>query len=152
MIDRDPNPTWIDRGVALLGDAAHPMYPSGSNGASQAIIDARTLGKPFLEHGVNQGALKAYDDLLCEPIGQLAMRNRGSGPFGLLELVEERCGGEFDDIEDVVPEAERREFMQVYQRAAGFAKDALNASPRTISKGAKVGEARCPPRSSSSPS
>ncbi len=49
MIDRDPVPTWVDGPVALMGDAAHPMYPTGSNGASQAIIDARVLGAKFIE-------------------------------------------------------------------------------------------------------
>src|SRR5688572_9854281 len=61
MIDRDPVPTWVDGNVALLGDAAHVMYPTGSNGASQAVIDARVLGAAMLEHGVTGRALQAYD-------------------------------------------------------------------------------------------
>ncbi|RYD94520.1 MAG: flavin-dependent oxidoreductase, partial [Sphingomonadales bacterium] len=93
MIDRDPIPTWIDGAVALIGDAAHPMYPTGSNGASQAIIDARNIGRIMLDHGVTAAAIKAFDDQYCAAIGQVAMRNRGSGPFGLLEMVEARCGG-----------------------------------------------------------
>ena len=58
MIDRDPVPTWVDGRVALLGDAAHVMYPTGSNGASQAIVDARVLGAAMLEHGVTSEALQ----------------------------------------------------------------------------------------------
>ena len=96
MIDRDPIPTWVDGPVALLGDAAHAMYPTGSNGASQAIVDARVLGAAMLEHGVTPAALAAYDAKLCGPISQLVLRNRGAGPFGLLNLVDERCGGTFD--------------------------------------------------------
>ena len=138
MIDRDPLPTWIDGPVALMGDAAHPMYPTGSNGASQAIIDARILGLMMLEHGVSQAALKAYDDKLCGPIGQVAMRNRGAGPFGLLGMVEERCGGQFENIDDVIPAEERAKFMLAYQQAAGFAKGTLNAAPRTIPEGSSV--------------
>ena len=65
MIDRDPVPTWRDGNVALLGDAAHVMYPTGSNGASQAIVDARILGAAMLQHGVNAQALQAYDEQLC---------------------------------------------------------------------------------------
>lgn len=138
MIDRDPIPTWVDGPVGLIGDAAHPMYPTGSNGASQAIVDGRVLGKLMLEHGVTPAALSAFDDALCGPIGAVAMRNRGSGPFGLLAMVEERCGGVFDDIENVVPAAERAAFMLAYQKAAGFARDTLNKAERTIPAGAKV--------------
>jgi 2-polyprenyl-6-methoxyphenol hydroxylase-like FAD-dependent oxidoreductase len=61
MIDRDPLPTWVSGRVALMGDAAHPMYPTGSNGASQAIVDGRVLGAMMLEHGVTPEALAAYD-------------------------------------------------------------------------------------------
>lgn len=138
MIDRDPLPTWVDGPVALLGDAAHPMYPTGSNGASQAIVDARVIGRKLLDHGVNQAALAAYDAQSCEAVGGVALRNRGAGPFGLLNLVEERCGGQFDDIDAVVPPEERSAFMLNYQKAAGFARDALNAAPRTIPEGARV--------------
>lgn len=138
MIDRDPIPTWQDGPVALLGDAAHAMYPTGSNGASQAIVDARVLGACLIEHGVRPEALAAYDAKLCGPISQLILRNRGAGPFGLLNLVDERCGGEFDDIDAVVPAAERAAFMAGYKAAAGFAIEQLNTAPRTIPPGARV--------------
>jgi 2-polyprenyl-6-methoxyphenol hydroxylase-like FAD-dependent oxidoreductase len=138
MIDRDPIPTWRDGPVALLGDAAHAMYPTGSNGGSQAVVDARILGTAVLEHGVTQEALAAYDARLCGPISQLILRNRGAGPFGLLNMVDERCGGTFDDIDDVIPAAERAEFMAGYKAAAGFAIESLNTAPRTIPDGARV--------------
>ena len=138
MIDRDPVPTWVDGGVALLGDAAHVMYPTGSNGASQAIVDARVLGAALLAHGVGPAALQAYDARLCKPISELVLRNRGAGPFGLLNLLDERCGGVFDDIETVIPTAEREAFMARYKAAAGLAIEALNAAPPTISPGARV--------------
>ena len=135
MIDRDPVDTWVDSPVALMGDAAHAMYPTGSNGASQAVIDARILGAMFLEHGVGAAALAAYNDLLCAPISALVLRNRGAGPFGLLNMVNDRCGGEFDEIDTVIPETERKEFMAKYQSAAGFARDTLNAAAPTIARG-----------------
>ncbi|MBB4612642.1 flavin-dependent oxidoreductase [Novosphingobium taihuense] len=138
MIDRDPLPTWADGPVALIGDAAHPMYPTGSNGASQAIVDARQIGRIMLESGVTADALARFDAEFCGPIGQVAMRNRGAGPFGLLNMVDERCGGQFDNIDDVIPAQERSAFMLAYQQAAGFAKDKLNAAPRTIPAGARV--------------
>ena len=138
MIDRDPVPTWRDGSVALMGDAAHAMYPTGSNGASQAIMDARVIGAAMIEHGVGPAALEAYDRQLCGPISQLILRNRGAGPFGLLNMVDERCGGEFDNIDDIVPPEERAAFMASYKAAAGFAIDKLNSSPPTIPAGARV--------------
>ncbi|CUH75960.1 flavin-dependent oxidoreductase [Tropicibacter naphthalenivorans] len=140
MIDRDPVSTWVDGRVALMGDAAHAMYPTGSNGASQAVIDARTLGQCLLEHGVTPDALAAYDARLCGPVSELILRNRGAGPFGLLNMVDERCGGAFDNIDDVIPAEERAEFMAKYKAAAGFAIEALNAAPDMIAAGATVKE------------
>jgi 5-methylphenazine-1-carboxylate 1-monooxygenase len=138
MIDRDPVPTWVDGRVALLGDAAHVMYPTGSNGASQAIVDARVLGAALLAHGVGPAALMAYDDKLCAAISALVLRNRGAGPFGLLNMLDERCGGVFDDIEQVIPTAEREAFMARYKAAAGLAIETLNAAPPTIAPGSRV--------------
>jgi 2-polyprenyl-6-methoxyphenol hydroxylase-like FAD-dependent oxidoreductase len=138
MIDRDPVPTWVDGPVALLGDAAHAMYPTGSNGGSQAIMDARVLGAAMVEHGVTPAALAAYDAKLCGPISQVVLRNRGAGPFGLLNMVDERCGGTFDDIDDVIPAEERSESMAGYKTAAGFAIETLNKAPPTIQNGARA--------------
>ena len=138
MIDRDPVPTWLDGAAVLLGDAAHVMYPTGSNGASQAIMDSRVLGAAMLKHGVNSSALQAYNDDLCAEISQLVLRNRGSGPFELLKLLDDRCAGVFENIDDVIPRSEREEFMQGYKKAAGFAADKLNASSDTIPLGAKI--------------
>ena len=138
MIDRDPVPTWVDGPVALLGDAAHVMYPTGSNGATQAVMDARVLGAAILEHGVTPAALQAYDARLCAEISAVVLRNRGAGPFGLLNLLDERCGGVFDDIDDVIPAAEREAFMSRYKTAAGFAMETLNSSPPIIPSGARV--------------
>ena len=139
MIDREPIPTWVDGSVGLLGDAAHVMYPTGSNGASQAIVDARVLGAHLIEKGVTVEALKAYDAQLAGPIGEVVLRNRGAGPFGILNLVEERCGGVFENIDDVVPAEERAAFMANYKRAAGFALEKLNAAPPTIPPDARAG-------------
>jgi 5-methylphenazine-1-carboxylate 1-monooxygenase len=138
MIDRDPVPSWRDGPVVLVGDAAHAMYPTGSNGGSQAIVDARVLGAAMTEYGVTQEALAAYDNKLCGPISQLILRNRGAGPFGLLNIVDERCGGTFDNIDDVIPPEERAEFMAGYKAAAGFALEKLNTAPQTIPNGARA--------------
>ena len=138
MIDRDPVATWRDGNVVLLGDAAHPMYPTGSNGATQAVVDARVLGAAMLEHGVTAAALKDYDDRLCREISGVVLRNRGAGPFGILNMVDERCGSVFDDINDVMSKDEMDEFMHRYVQAAGYAMDALNSAPPTIAPGSML--------------
>ena len=88
-------------------------------------------GAAMLEHGVTQAALAAYDAKLCGPISQLVLRNRGAGPFGLLNIVDERCGGTFDNIDDVIPPKERADFMAGYKAAAGLAIETLNKAPPT---------------------
>ena len=138
MIDRDPAPFWVDGPVALMGDAAHAMYPTGSNGASQAVVDARVIGAKLLAHGVTPSALAAYEAQLHAPVSELVLRNRQSGPFGMLDIVDARCGGHFDDIEDVFPASERAEFMAGYKAAAGFDIEKLNASAPIITPGARL--------------
>ena len=138
MIDRDPVPTWQDGRVALLGDAAHVMYPTGSNGASQAIVDGRVLGAALVDHGLGPQALAAYDAKLCKPISELVLRNRGAGPFGLLNMLDDRCGGTFEHIDDVLPAEERAAFMAGYKAAAGLAIETLNAAPPILPAGARV--------------
>ena len=137
MIDRDPVATWIDGPVALMGDAAHAMYPTGSNGASQAIVDARVIGAAILTQGLTPDALKSYDDQLCKKVSELVLRNRSAGPFGLLDILNDRCGGVFENIETVISLEERNEFMSKYKAAAGFAIEALNEAPQTIPSNAK---------------
>ena len=138
MIDRDPVSTWIDGPVALMGDAAHAMYPTGSNGASQAIVDARVIGAAMLDHGVTAAALRSYNEQLCSKVSELVLRNRSAGPFGLLNILNDRCGSIFDDIDAVIPLQERSEFMAKYKAAAGFAIEALNKAAPTIADGSKV--------------
>jgi 2-polyprenyl-6-methoxyphenol hydroxylase-like FAD-dependent oxidoreductase len=138
MVDRDPVDRWVDGRVCLLGDAAHVMYPVGSNGASQAIVDARVMGAHLVEHGVGPDALHAFEEQLIEPMSALVLRNRGHGPIGILGLVDERSGGYFDHIDEVVPHDEIEEYMATYKAAAGFAIEALNSAPPTIAPGARV--------------
>ena len=138
MIDRDPVASWHQGRVVLLGDAAHAMYPTGSNGASQAVIDARVLGACMVAQGPTPAALAAYDAQLCGPVSALILRNRGAGPVGLLHLVDERCGRNFAHIDDVIPAEERAAVMAGYKKAAGFAIETLNAAPPTIAPGAKA--------------
>jgi hypothetical protein len=108
------------------------MYPTGSNGASQAIVDARVLGASLVRLGTTPAALAAFNEALCGPISEVVLRNRGDGPFGLLKIVDDRCGGHFTTIDDVIPQAERDEYMASYKKAAGFSRDLLNKAAPTI--------------------
>jgi 2-polyprenyl-6-methoxyphenol hydroxylase-like FAD-dependent oxidoreductase len=129
MVDRDPLPAWTHGAVTLLGDAAHPMYPIGSNGASQAILDARHLGRCLRDHGIGPAALAAYDAARREAVNAIVLANRGDGPDAILDRVAERAPDGFDDIEAVMPLDERRAMADDYKRVAGMDVAALNARP-----------------------
>lgn len=133
MVDRDPLETWTQGRVTLMGDAAHPTYPVGSNGASQAIVDARVLGAALLAHGVTGDALLAYEQDMRPRTSRVTLANRGSGPDAILQRVEDLCGGTFDRIEDVLPRSELAAHAERYKDLAGFAIDTLNHAPPIIS-------------------
>lgn len=122
MVDRDPLPCWTRDDVVLLGDAAHAMYPVGSNGASQAIIDARVLAHSL----ATTGSAAAYEDIRRPATTALQLANRRQGPEVVMRLAHERAPGGFDDIEQVVPLAERAEIAASYKRTAGFDPVLLN--------------------------
>lgn len=132
MVDRDPLESWTLGRMTLLGDAAHPMYPIGSNGASQAILDARVLVREFLTHGIGPKALAAYETERRPATNKLVLANRGNGPDQVMQIVEERCGGAFGNIEDVLSLAERQEIADRYKVTAGMDVASLNARKPTI--------------------
>ncbi len=138
MVDRDPVDHWTDGHVTLIGDAAHAAYPVGSSGASQAIVDARKLGAALLEHGVTAQALAAYEAELLPVTAKIIMTNRGAGPDAVLQVVEDRCGGDFQDIHDVISAEELSGHAEKYKAVAGFAIKALNEQPPIIPEGAAV--------------
>lgn len=126
MVDRDPVPTWTFGSTTLLGDAAHPMYPRGSNGAGQAILDARTLAGAIKRHGLGLDALAAYDTLRVEQTSKVVLMNRVNPPDAILREVHERTGGRpFDSIDDVISHAELVEISERYKRVAGFEQQQL---------------------------
>lgn len=141
MVDRDPLDRWTHGRVTLMGDAAHATYPVGSNGASTAIMDARILGAAFTEHGPTAAALEAYEAKMRPLTTGLILANRGEGPDAVLQWVEDRSGGVFDDINDVIPRADLAAHADRYKRIAGFSIEELNRQPRTIPKGARVAPA-----------
>jgi 2-polyprenyl-6-methoxyphenol hydroxylase-like FAD-dependent oxidoreductase len=129
MVDRDPIGKWTEGAVSLMGDAAHPTYPVGSNGVSQAIIDARKLGRHLLDSGIGPAALIAYQNEMLPITTRIVLSNRGSGPDAVLQMIEDRCGGKFENIEDVATHEELSEHAAKYKSIAGFSIDALNNAP-----------------------
>jgi 2-polyprenyl-6-methoxyphenol hydroxylase-like FAD-dependent oxidoreductase len=126
MVDREPLPWWTRGRVTLLGDAAHPMYPRGSNGAGQAILDARTLAGCLRREREVPAALKAYEAARLARAYEVVLANRDSGPDALLREVHRRTGDRpFARIDDVISEAEMRALAENYQRIAGFEREAL---------------------------
>jgi 2-polyprenyl-6-methoxyphenol hydroxylase-like FAD-dependent oxidoreductase len=127
MVDRDPLDRWSFGRVTLLGDAAHPMYPIGSNGASQGILDARVLAREIRRSGPTPEALLAYEAERRPATGKIVLANRANGPEQVMQLVEQRAPDGFARIEDVLTAAELEGTAAGYRRLAGFDRDALNA-------------------------
>jgi 5-methylphenazine-1-carboxylate 1-monooxygenase len=118
MVDRDPLTGWIDGRMALLGDAAHPMYPIGSNGATQAILDAEALADA-LEDAPLDAALARYEAARLPMTAEIVRLNRGGGIDRVLDLVESRAPEGFADIAEVMPPAEIAAMIGGYKAAAG---------------------------------
>jgi 5-methylphenazine-1-carboxylate 1-monooxygenase len=126
MVDRDPVDRWTFGRTTLLGDAAHPMYPIGSNGASQAILDARVLAGCLRSYPSDPLlALQRYDEIRRPTTAAIVLANRGLGPELPMQLVEQRAPDGFSDIGDVITPAEILEATDGYRRTAGFALAAL---------------------------
>jgi 2-polyprenyl-6-methoxyphenol hydroxylase-like FAD-dependent oxidoreductase len=120
MCDRDPLPWWTQGRVTLLGDAAHPMYPVGSNGASQAILDARLLAALLAEHTAPE-ALAAYDAERRPKTAEIVRLNRLGGPERVVDVVSARAPDGFARIEDVISREELAAIAGGYASTAGFA-------------------------------
>ena len=129
MCDRDPLPRWSFGRVTLLGDAAHPMYPVGSNGASQAILDARALTDHLVAAEHPMQALWAYERDRLPLTAQIVKMNRTGGPEGVIDAVEERAPDGFNDIDAVLSYEERKAIVRGYAATAGFAKEQVNTAP-----------------------
>ena len=126
MVDRDPLPRWTFGRTTLLGDAAHPMYPIGSNGASQAILDARVLAGCFRRHPDEVDvALARYESTRRPATAAIVRANRGLGPELPMKLVHERAPEGFSDVAAVIGPEEIAEVTEEYRRTAGFALAAL---------------------------
>ena len=131
MVDRDPVDRWVDGRVALIGDAAHAMFPVGSNGASQGIVDGRVLGAALRRHGITPAALEDYQAQLLPRLNELVLRNRGDGPIGVLGEIEAQVAAGAS-LQDAIDPEQVAVYMARYKAAAGFDRDQLNASPPII--------------------
>lgn len=124
MSDRDPLPRWTFGRVTLLGDAAHPMYPVGSNGASQAILDADALTNALIEETNIDAALTRYDQERLPTTAKVVLQNRQKGPDFIMDMMEERFPDGFTEGE--IPHDELAQIMEHYKQVAGFDIKTLN--------------------------
>jgi len=130
MVDKDPIARWSFGRVTLAGDAAHPMYPRGSNGAAQGAIDARVLADCLRGHADPPDALKAYEDARAEPAARVVRTNREHPPDFINIRVEQLVGDKpFDDLDKYITQDELRALSENYKRIAGFALADVTAEP-----------------------
>jgi 5-methylphenazine-1-carboxylate 1-monooxygenase len=131
MIDQDPLPWWSDGRITLLGDAAHPMVPRGSNGAGQAILDARALADCLVAHNDVVDAFKAYEAKRLEPTASVVRMSRTNPPDAILREVYRRTGDRpFARIEDVISNEELAALSDGYKRVAGYDRESMQGGAR----------------------
>ena len=126
MCDRDPLPRWSFGRVTLMGDAAHPMYPVGSNGAAQAILDARCLADALQSAEHPMRALYEYEQERLPKTAEIVRLNRKGGPERVIDEVEKLAPAGFEHVERVLSHAEREGIVKGYARKAGFALNQVN--------------------------
>ena len=127
--DRDPLSRWSFGRVTLLGDAAHPMRPVGSQAGSQAIVDARVLAWSLATTQEAEAGLALYEKQRLPAMNAVVLKNRELGPSVVMDIVEQRAPGGFSDIDSVIPLREREEIALSFKVAAGFDPATLNARP-----------------------
>ena len=120
LTDRDPLPRWRSGRATLIGDAAHPMYPIGSNGASQGILDAECLTQALLDCHDTVDAFERYEAERRPATADIVLSNRRNGPEQVMQIAEERAPNGFEDIHDVIPREELEAISARYKQTAGF--------------------------------
>jgi 5-methylphenazine-1-carboxylate 1-monooxygenase len=119
FVDRDPLPRWSFGRVTLLGDAAHPMHPWGSSGATLAFVDAYILADALARNAV-ETAFEQYESAQRSMTTKVIHENRRAGPIDFMAIVEERAPDGFDNIDDVIPAQELQELVMRYKPIAAF--------------------------------
>ena len=135
MVDRDPLPRWTFGRATLLGDAAHPMYPIGSNGASQAILDAEALALALRDEPDIPVALARYEAARRPATAAIVESNRQMGPERVMQIVEERAPNGFTQLYDVISRTELEDIAAQYKRIAGFDPATLNRTTGLVPLG-----------------
>ena len=131
MVDKNPVARWSFGRVTLAGDAAHPMYPRGSGGSAQGLIDARVLAALLSEHADPVAALRAYEDARAGPAGRVVLTNRTQPPDFINIRVEELTGDKpFDHLDDFITQDELRALSDQYKAVAGYSLAELSEAPR----------------------
>ena len=125
MVDRDPLPRWSHGRITLLGDAAHPMYPIGSNGASQSIIDGEAIAQELSIGDDPEKALQRYEERRLPPMARIVESNRRKGIDVMLDIVEERAPQGFSDLEAVLPANELERIVGDYKKLAAQDRETL---------------------------
>jgi 2-polyprenyl-6-methoxyphenol hydroxylase-like FAD-dependent oxidoreductase len=133
LVDRDPVAAWTFGRVTLIGDAAHPMQPIGSQAGSQAILDARTLTRALITAGDPVAALAQYDRERRPAMNDITLRNRGFGPEAAMQLVEERAPNGFAGISDVISPEELERIASSFSAVAGLDVETVNNRPAYVS-------------------
>jgi 2-polyprenyl-6-methoxyphenol hydroxylase-like FAD-dependent oxidoreductase len=125
MVDRDPLPRWSHGRVTLLGDAAHSMYPIGSNGASQSIIDGEAITQELSAGDDPEKALQRYEQRRLPPMARIVESNRRKGIDVMLDIVEQRAPQGFSDLESVLPATELERIVGDYKKLAAQDRETL---------------------------
>lgn len=130
MVDREPVGQWTKGGATLIGDAAHATYPVGSSGASQAILDARHLGAAIAEHGATEKAALQYESAIRPMANAVTRANRGNGgPDAIMQMAEDRCAGDFSQLDAVLSMSERADHAAQFKKLAGLSIEQTNNQP-----------------------
>lgn len=125
MVDRDPLPGWSHGRITLLGDAAHPMYPIGSNGASQAILDGEAITAELAQGGDPALALKRYEERRLPPTARIVESNRRRGIDVMLDVVEQRAPEGFSDLDAILPPDELEKIVGDYKKLVAQDRETL---------------------------
>lgn len=126
LADRNPLPQWTHGNMTLVGDSAHPMYPIGSNGASQGILDAEKLASELSQEQTLGNAFEAYESERRPATSKIVLLNRQNGPEQVMQMAEERAPNGFDNIDDVIAREELEAIAARYKQTAGFTLEAVN--------------------------
>jgi len=115
MVDRNPLNYWNTNRVTLIGDAAHPMYPRGANGASQGIIDAEYLATVIHSASNISDALQQYQANRLPITSKIVLDNRNANQLEILSLVAARCQKTCQNIHTCIDSEYIRQILTDYK-------------------------------------